>query len=230
MNNNARPRQTGNFFTSTWQRFPIISTIVLIGVALFVLTFVGIKSLDIWTHHGETSVVPDVKGQEYAQAVQVLREADLDVVISDSIYDDDRRPGSVVEVWPKPGAVVKAGREVYVTIVAFAPRQIVIDTPLTDISVRQAVNYLNSHGITKIQYVTVPSEYPDLVVAAKCDGQYVTLGSVIPANSTVVLEVGQIPDDAALDNAVDAQIDSLLDAEPDYAEHNTEPSNDPIYD
>lgn len=172
------------------KKWPLLSNLIL--AVLAIVAFVGIINLfmNLWTHHGSTSIVPDVRNINYYDALDILDDADLDVVIADSIYDDTKKPGQVVDIWPRPGAVVKAGREVYLTIVAFSPRQVVIDMPLTDISDRQAISYLQARGITSIQIVHVLSEYPDMVVAAKCDGVPVTLGSRIPANSTIVLEVG----------------------------------------
>lgn len=211
-----------------YQRRPIISTIVLALLAICIFIFLSIKFLDIWTHHGSTSTVPDVKGLTFSQACDVLEEADLKVVISDSIYDDTKTPGAVVEVWPKPGAVVKSGREVYLTIISFSPRQVVIDIPLTDISSRQAISYLNNRGITSIQILRVPSEYPDMVVAVKANGQYVTLGSRIPTNSTVTLEVGQVEQseyESSSSDDLDAVIDSLV-----TNDGYEEPETDPIYD
>ncbi len=209
------------------KRHPIISALVLAFLAICIFIFIALKFLDVWTHHGSTSVVPDVKGLTFNQACDVLVEADLKVVISDSIYDDTKTPGAVVEVWPKPGAVVKTGREVYLTIVSFSPRQVVIDIPLTDISSRQAISYLNNRGITSIQILRVPSEYPDMVVAVKANGQYVTLGSRIPTNSTVTLEVGQLEQQeysTESSSDLDAAIDSLISTD------NSEELDDPIYD
>lgn len=212
------------------KRHPILSTIILAFLAIVIFFFLALKFLDIWTHHGSTSRVPDVKGLTYDQACDVLDEADLEVVISDSIYDDSKTPGSVVEVWPKPGATVKKGREVYLTIISFSPRQVVIDIPLTDISSRQAISYLNNRGITSIQILRVPSEYPDMVVAVKANGQYVTLGSRIPTNSTVTLEVGQVEEETFTSSSddLDAVIDSLVNTI-DSSEED-EPETDPIYE
>lgn len=209
------------------KRHPILNALILAFLAVCVFFFIAFKFLDLWTHHGSTSIVPDVKGLIYEQACDVLEEADLKVVISDSIYDDKKAPGAVVEVWPKPGAVVKAGREVYLTIVSFSPRQVVIDIPLTDISSRQAISYLNNHGITSIQILRVPSEYPDMVVAVKANGQYVTLGSRIPTNATVTLEVGQVEQESVSTSSddLDAAIDSLI-----TADGTEELETDPIYE
>lgn len=213
--------KSGNILISTYRRFPILSTLVLMGLICILLLSAGLLFTNLWTHHGATSVVPDVRGMSYEQASNILEGADLDIVISDSIYDDKQKGGTVVEIWPKPGAVVKAGREVYLTIVCYSPRMVVIDMPLTDISEKQAENYLASHGITSIRVEYVPGEYDNNVVSAKVNGQYVTLGSRIPANSTVVLEVSRA-EDPSLDQAIEAAADSIYSSEP-Y----TEPEDNP---
>lgn len=225
-----QPANKQNILISTYRRFPILSTVLLIMLAGVILAMLLMLFLNVWTHHGSTSTVPDVKGMTYEQAVNMMSEHNLSVVISDSIYPGEHEGqqlpgGTVVEVWPKAGAVVKAGREVYLTIVAYSPRMIVIDMPLTDISMKQAENYLNAHGINNIKVEYVPGEFANSVVAAKVNGEYVTLGSRIPANSTVVLQVSM-----ATSNAYDEP--EIDDAEP-TAEPETTPESDlpdPAYD
>lgn len=196
--NNFRNSELYTFY----RKWPLLSNVILALAAIGLFVCLIFIFLNLWTHHGATSIVPDVRDMDYYEAVDILDDSDLEAVISDSIYDETKKPGQVVDVWPKPGAVVKAGREVYLTIVSFSPRQVVIDMPLTDISDRQAISYLQSHGIKSIQIVHVLSEYPDMVVAVRCEGKPVTLGSRIPANATVVLEVGAL----TLDNVSDTDI------------------------
>lgn len=217
---NRRPRHGqgprgntgGTGLRNFYRRYPIWSTLILIALASVVLVWLLLLFTDVWTHHGAKTTVPSIKGMQYDQAVNVLEGADLTAVIADSIYDGKQPGGTVVEVWPKAGATVKSGREVYLTIVAYSPRMVVIDMPLTDISQKQAENYLASHGITAIDIRYVPAEYDNSVVAAKYDGRLITMGSRIPANATIVLEVGQAID--SLSYAIDVQADSIFNSEP----------------
>lgn len=200
----------GGIIARLRRTFPITATLIVMAAIVAALIVLSLFFMDIWTHHGATSRVPDIKGMNVSEAESICRSADLTLCVSDSIYDDKRAPGSVVEVWPRAGAVVKAGREVYVTIVSFTPHMIVIDIPLTDMSVGQAQNYLNSRGINKVSLEYVESEYPDVVVAAKYNGQYVTMGTRIPANATVILQVGKVSRPDFDEDLLDSQIDSLL--------------------
>lgn len=195
-----------------YYRWPIVSTLILIFLATIVFLLLGLLFANLWTRHGATATVPAVKGMLYDQAVNVLDAADLTAVVSDSIYDDSQPGGTVVEIWPKAGAVVKADREVYLTIVSYSPRMVIIDIPLTDISVKQAENYLASHGITSVRVEYQPGEFDNNVIAAKVGNEYVTLGSRIPANATVVLTVSRSVD-PDFDAAIDAAADSILNSE-----------------
>jgi beta-lactam-binding protein with PASTA domain len=141
--------------------------------------------------HGRTSTVPQIKNLSFAEARFTLSEANLEIEISDSIYDKTLAPGTVVESWPKAGAVVKRGRQVYVTINAFSPKQIAITKPISGVSARQAISYLQALGIT-ITEKHVPSQYEGLVERATVDGRPLGVGSIIPITSIVTLEVGTI--------------------------------------
>lgn len=154
----------------------------------------GMIFLDYWTMHGSTTVVPQVRDLSYAEARSLLEANRLTIEISDSVYDRSMPPGTVVESWPKAGAVVKEGRQVYVTTTAFSPKQVTISMPLTgNVSSRQAMSYLRGIGISDIVLLSVPSEFPDLVMGARYGDTPLTVGSVIPVTSTVTLEVGSGP-------------------------------------
>lgn len=210
----AANNKSTNSIRRFYERHPIISHFVLIIVAGFLLCTLSVYFLDVWTRHGQVSKVPDIKGLTLEQAANVLNDANLGYVITDSIYDDSHAGGTVVDVVPRAGAVVKANREVYVTIVAYSSKMVVIDIPLTDISPKQAENYLSGKGVNSIRLDYVYGDTPGIVVGAKVNGDYITIGSRIPVSSTVVLEVSKGPD-IALDEAITAAADSVFAAEDD---------------
>lgn len=177
-----------------YTRHRIISHIILICVATLLLLWGGMIFLDYWTMHGSTAVVPQIRNLSYDEARRLLEANKLTIEISDSVYDRSMPPGTVVESSPKAGAVVKTGRQVYVTTTAFSPKQVTISMPLTgNVSARQAVSYLRGIGISDIRLESVPSEFPDLVMGARYGDTPLRVGSVIPVTSTVTLEVGSGP-------------------------------------
>ena len=169
---------------------PIIAALIWICIAAFILIWLVMLFLKVWTHHGEDSIVPEIKHLTYSEAQARLKEANLEIEISDSIYDTSVAPGTIVESWPKAGSEVKRGRKVYVTLTAFNAKHVTLSMPITGVSARQAISYLNALGINTIRIVNVPSQYPDLVEGAHYDGRPLGVGSVVPVDANIVLEVG----------------------------------------
>ncbi len=195
-----------------YYKHPIISNLILIFVAGVIVVIIGLVFLDFWTRHGETSTVPEIKAMPYEQAARILDQNNLEIEISDSIYDRGIAPGVVVESWPKAGSVVKRGRQVFVTVTAFSPKMVTLTMPVTGVSSRQATSYLEAVGVTAVRIVNVPSQYPDLVERALVDGKPLAVGSAIPVTSVVTLEVGAVPVEErvdSLDAAIDREIDNL---------------------
>lgn len=187
--------------------------IMMLLVAMF-LGSLAFFFLDIWTDHGRTSIVPEIRNKSYDEARELLEQYDLEFEIADSIYDTSLEPGTVKEVWPHPGSRVKPGRMVYLTINSFQPQQLTVTMPLTGVSSRQAITYLESLNIKNIRIVYVPSNFPDLVEGASYKGKAIQPGMKIPVNANVVLEVGTVTrptvvedesfdDDTILDGATD---------------------------
>lgn len=200
-------------------KHPIIANLVYIIVVALLVLWGVLLFLDYWTMHGQTSVVPEIKQKSYNEARALLAANGLNIEISDSIYDRSIPPGTVVESWPKAGAVVKGDRQVYVTVTAFAPKQVTISMPLTgNVSSRQAVSYLRGIGITDVRMVYVPSEFPDLVMGAKYGDTPLSVGSVIPITSTVTLEVGNGPAPEETDSTEDSAENIIFDSESDVFE------------
>lgn len=182
-----------------------MSNIILIALTGTLLVWGVLIFLDFWTLHGHNAVVPQIKLKNYAEAASVLKANDLNIEISDSIYDPELAPGTVVESWPKAGAIVKNGRQVFVTVTAFSPKQVTISMPLTgNVSSRQAISYLRGIGINDVRLEHVPSEFADLVIGARYGNTPLNVGTVIPVTSTITLTVGsgmeEMPDSLAADS------------------------------
>lgn len=189
-----------------YSKHPVLSHFILIVATALVLLWAILLFLDFWTFHGQTAIVPDIKQKNYNEAKSLLAVNGLTLEISDSIYDRNMAPGTIVESWPKAGAVVKEGRQVYVTVTAFSPKQVTISMPLTgNVSSRQALSYLRGIGLTDVRMEYVPSEYADLVVGARYGDSPLNVGTVIPVTSTVTLTVGTGPEPAEGDSIIELE-------------------------
>lgn len=196
------------------QRHPVLINAIYIAITATVVIWLLMCFLDFWTFHGEERVVPDLKGQVYQTAVTNADAVDLRPVIADSVFDSYSPPGTVVEQIPIPGAKIKKGGSVYLTIVAFSPKLITVPD-FYNVSVRQARSMFEGLGVKDIREVPVPSEYGGLVLGAKYNSMSLQPGARIPVSSVVTLEVGSgfadsIDGGAAIDStAIDTVIEEL---------------------
>ncbi len=84
-------------------------------LALIALTFVliifALLSLRFYTHHGEAFLVPNVYGLTEGEYSRVLSKANLHYTVVDSTYNDQIKPGGVVDQVPEAGHKVKRHRD-----------------------------------------------------------------------------------------------------------------------
>ena len=194
-NSEIKPRvKVGEAMTGFYQKHPLLSHLVLIAVTSVFLTLLVLLFLDIWTDHGKTATVPDIKGVSYQTAAGLLAENGLGIEVSDSVYDSGSAPGTVTESWPRPRTTVKPGRTVYVTINALSPREVTITIPLSDISSRQAVAYLEGLGLKNVRVEYVAGRFDDLVQGVYFNGRKLGNGSVIPVTASVTVVVSRASD------------------------------------
>ncbi len=158
-------------------------------LALVAITWITLFLIDIYTHHGESETVPDLKGLYLPEAEQMLANHDLYPVIIDSVFDKNRKLGTVVEQNPGPGSTMKKNRPVYIIINAKQVRQIPLPD-VTDLSFRQADALIRAIGIVVGNVEYFPSEYKDLVIDVKYRGVSLVPGTKIPEGTFITLVVG----------------------------------------
>ena len=77
------------FFSFRQNKYFWINILAMIAVVVL-LMFGTLKGIDIYTHHGEAVVVPDVKGMTVAEAGAVFDSRGLACIVSDSTYVKDK--------------------------------------------------------------------------------------------------------------------------------------------
>lgn len=186
-------------------RSPFVKKLLInlccMAAAGFALVWIALMWLDVWTDHGNEVHTPAVCGLDYATAVKTLESRGFTVELLDSVYDTTHRPGTVTDQTPKEGSMVKAGREIYLTITAFSPKMVSVPK-VTDVSERQARAMLAGVGLNNITTVTVPSEYKDLVAGIRVNGKDAVPGTRVPVTARVVLEVGGGPVEERTDSVM----------------------------
>ncbi len=164
-----------------------VSLAVGITIALLFSTNLILK---VYTHHGESIAIPDLRGKSESEIARILDDLDLKYQITDSIFSAGIEPGTVVDQIPRPGYHVKENRTVFITLCAINPEKIPMPR-LTDISFRQAVNMLETAGLAIGEVEYVASEYENLVLDQKVNGTTIAPGTLIAKGSIVDLTIGQ---------------------------------------
>lgn len=161
------------------------STLILMLVVLW-----GIR---LYTNHGESFELPDLTGMSVQDAAQVLQAKELEYEVADSVYLDGAVPGSVIGQDPDAGHSVKEGRTIFLSICAVAPEQVVMPH-LTDISFRQAVSMMQAVGLNVGRIEYQHSEFPNLVLGQKINGQPVLPGTRVNKGTNIDLLIGKSGD------------------------------------
>lgn len=176
------------FFSFRANKYFWVNIIAMIGVVV-ALAFGVLKSLDVYTRHGEAVVVPDVKGMAVNEAERMFRNHGLTCIVSDSSYVKNKPAGIILDLKPSAGQKVKEGRTIYLTINT-------LDTPLRPVpdvadnsSVRQAQAKLMAAGFKLAENQMVSGE-KDWVYGVKYQGRQLFAGDKAPTGATLTIMVG----------------------------------------
>ena len=177
------------FFYFLGQKKFYIHLVIAIALGLILLWAV-LKSLDVFTRHGEVYIVPDFNGQTVNQIVDQNYEEFFDLQVIDSVYDKKAAKGSVVLQHPLPGARVKQGRHIYLTIVSERPEMVAMPN-LKNLSLRQALVTLEAFDLEsgRLEYVVYFAR--NAVVEQVIKGEPVEPGTEIITGSVIDLHVGK---------------------------------------
>lgn len=165
-----------------------VNALAALGITILLILFIVIF-LRVYTNHGDSVEIPDLKGKTTQEIATILEEKDLRYEIQDSVYSPDLPPGTALDQFPKPGMKVKQNRMVFITLCALS-QEMILMPQLTDISLRQAENLIENAGLIagSIQYKQ--SEFSNLVLEQRVNGRMVAKGEKIPKGSRIDLVVG----------------------------------------
>jgi len=177
------------FFSFKGNKFFWMNIIAMIAFVILML-FLILKSLDIYTHHGEGVRVPNVKGMGLTEATMMLRNHDLVAVVSDSTYMEDKPAGTVLEINPEEDRLVKKGRVIRLTINSLSVPLVTVPDIVENSSLREAQVKITASGfkLDSVQYI--PGE-KDWVYGIKYRGHTLMLGEKVPMGSSLVIVAGE---------------------------------------
>ncbi len=159
-------------------------------VVVVVLCWVILKTLGIYTSHGESLDLPNLTGVNYTDLDKIEGTGQFEFVLIDSVYDDHFQKGAIVLQDPPPGSKVKHGRKVYVTVVATQPEMVFVPD-LVDLSLRQALNELKANGLKLEKMEYVENFAKNAVLAQRFEGDTIPPGMEIQKGSAIELVLGK---------------------------------------
>ena len=163
---------------------------LLAMAVVVVLLALGVKyGLDIYTHHGEAIVVPQLKGLSSAKALSLLEEDGLVMEVTDSGYNKTLPPDCVLAQTPSYGMKVKRGHVVYVTVNSPMSPSFTIPDIIDNTSAREAEARLVAMGFRLLPARKVPGE-KDWVYGILSRGRRVANGDRVPIEYPLTLLVG----------------------------------------
>ena len=171
------------------KQHPIIFNAVLICITALLLIALSFLAMHIFTRHGQSQEVPDLKGKPLREAIEMLEREGLKWEINDSVYNDTFKPGCVVDQSPKAFSAVKAQRTIYLTVTPFSPRLIALPN-VKDMSARTGQSMLEGLGFRNIHIEMVQSEFNGLILGVLINGRNVAPGEKILLSTQITLQVG----------------------------------------
>lgn len=95
--------------------------ILLFWVVCLLAAFLWLR---LYTHHGQSLILPDLSGLAYDEAEALVKKEGFRITIQDSLHLLGRRGGEIIKQQPAPGSNVKEDRMIYVTTTKYSPDKI----------------------------------------------------------------------------------------------------------
>lgn len=204
-----------DFFSFKNNRFFWLNIIAMIVV--IVATAYGVLwGLDLYTHHGESYIVPDVKKKSLDQAQTLLTQQRMTGIVIDSNYVKELPAGIVLDQAPAGGMRVKEGRTIYLTINTNEVPKIKIPDVIDNSSMRQAAAKLKAMGFKLTEPEMVAGEQ-DWVYGIKYRGRSLKSGDKVPSEALLTLCIGstQMRDSLNMDSLnIQLEMNSSTDEAP----------------
>ena len=163
--------------------------LIAMPVVVIAVIFGVLHWLDDYTHHGQSIIVPNVKGLPLKQAEAEFTKKSLKTVVVDSNFVKGMPAGAVLEQKPSSGAKVKTGRTIYLTINTAEMPKVAIPDIIDNSSYRQAEARLRALGF-KLTAPEIISGEKDWVYAVKYLEKELTNGEKIPREAVLTLIIG----------------------------------------
>ncbi len=162
--------------------------IVVLTGAVLVVGFFNIY-LPFTTNHGQTITVPNLQGMHRDQLEEFLEARDLEFQLDDSLYHAGAQPYLVFQQYPLPGAKVKQGRKIYVSINSKTPPLVKMPN-LLNRSFLNAQRELENSGLRMGATKLIPDLQFNAVLKQQVGGKDIPPGTQISKGTYIDLVIG----------------------------------------
>ena len=178
-------KEKGKSFPGAWI-FRNLLTAVLIVAVLVVGSMI---LLNVLTQHNRELSVPDFSNMSLAEAEVSAQQAGVRIDVTDSVFVRKMRKGAVYRQNPAPGAKVKNGRRIMLTINAVNAKKVTMPD-LVGYSMRQAKAELLSRGLVLGRLIYVQDIATNNVLRQLYDNHEIAPGVLVESESVIDLVVG----------------------------------------
>ena len=159
-------------------------------VTLFILFFIWLYSLDVYTLHNKKILVPNFSNYTLDEVDSIAKAYNLRYIIIDSIYDRSRERGICVNQIPKDSSFVKKNRRIYLTINAKRSKKVEFPD-IYDLSLRQAVRKLQQYDLEIGELFYIPDIAVNKVLSCEINGLKINEGQELYVGSKIDLILGE---------------------------------------
>lgn len=154
-------------------------------ILLLVISFFTLK---LYTRHGKEYIVPDLKDKQLIEVEQIKEMSNFELIIIDSIYQEDIPSGTILSQEPIADSKVKKGRKIYVTISSTSGDE--FNMPLcTDVSLKTAVQSLTDIGLRIGNITFIPGDISNVVIEQRKNGKKIRSNDKVRRGDVIDLVV-----------------------------------------
>ncbi|SMO84093.1 PASTA domain-containing protein [Solitalea koreensis] len=161
--------------------------LIALGIGFFLL-IIAIFSLRFFTRHGESVTLPDFTGLTVDEAQNLVVSGNITFKV-DTVYQEGKKPGTIVQQDPDANTQVKEGRTVYLLIISTTPPQVKIPD-LEGKTLTEVRAILDGFGLKVGAMVYKNDIAKDVVLGASYKGEPLSAGTGLPKGAIVDLTLG----------------------------------------
>lgn len=168
----------------------IIKHVLVIGVLLAAGIYFALKSMNSYTRHDVTILVPDLRSYSITEVEAILAELDLRYVVMDTgAYNPAYPKSSVTAHEPVGGSSVKEERKIYLTLNPSEATMVIVPH-LKDQHLRRAIRFIESSGLLLGRFIYKDDLARDVVIGMKHDGKWLKSGERLPKGTRLDIVLG----------------------------------------